>query len=124
MLSEMVAERMRKYGLAGHTVSLWLSSKNESSLRQKTFQIPTNDGWEIFMRSKGIFSQKKAYFRTVRALGVSLSGLISDAAPPLLIEQKRRGDLIAAMDQINARYGDWTLSPAILGLVNPTSKDK
>jgi DNA polymerase-4 len=124
MLSEMVAERMRKYGLTGHTVSLWLSSKNESFLRQKTFQIPTNDGWEIFMRSRAILNQKKAYFRTIRALGVSLSGLISDAAPPLLIEQKRRGDLIAAMDQINARYGDWTLSPAILGLVNPASKDK
>lgn len=41
MLSEMVAERMRKYGFTGQTVSIWVSSKNESFLRQKTYSIPT-----------------------------------------------------------------------------------
>lgn len=114
MLSEMVAERLRKYGLLGHTVSLWINSRNESFIRQKTYQIPTNDGWEIFVRSRGILSQKKAYISGVRALGVSLSGLISDCAPPLFIEQKKREELLAAMDKINAKYGDWTLSPAVL----------
>ncbi len=119
MLSEMVAERSRKGLILGHTVSLWISSKNESSLRQKTYQIPTNDGWEIFTRSKAILSQKKGNFLRVRALGVTLSGLISDCAPPLLTEQKKREDLLRAIDRINSKYGDWTVSVAALQQIGP-----
>ena len=119
MLSEMVAERARKGGWTGRTVSLWTSSKNESSIRQKTYGLPTNDGWEIFTRSRAILSQKKGIISGVRALGVSLSGLISDCALSLLTEQKKREALLCAMDQVNARYGDWTLSPAVLSHINP-----
>ncbi|MEK7849655.1 MAG: DNA polymerase IV [Candidatus Omnitrophota bacterium] len=119
MLSEMVAERARKGHFTGQTVSLWTSSRNESSIRQKTYSIPTNDGWEIFVRSRAILNQKKGIISGVRALGVSLSGLISDCALPLLTEQKKREALLSAMDRVNARYGDWTLSPAVLNLINP-----
>lgn len=114
MLSEMVAERARKSHVWGHTICLWLNSKNESLLRQKTRLDPTNDGWEIFSRARAIYSQKKARIQGVRAIGVTLSGLISDATPPLLTELKKREALLGAMDSINAKYGDWTLSPAIL----------
>ena len=120
MLSEMVAERARKSHLTGRTISLWISSRNESFLRQKTYQIPTNDGWEIFVRSKAILSQKKTKILAIRAIGVNLSSLNFDDAPPLLTEQKRREALLVAIDKINAKYGEWTLSPAILGLINPT----
>jgi len=119
MLSEMVAERARKTGVLGHTTSLWLSSKNESSFTQKTCLIPTNDGWEIFARSRAIYGQKKTIFKGIRALGVSISSLIPDCSPPLLIEQKKREVLLKTMDKINARYGDWTLSPAVLTPVTP-----
>ncbi len=114
MLSEMVAERARKSHVWGHTTSLWLNSKNESLLRQKTHLDPTNDGWEIFSRARAIFGQRKGRIQGVRAIGVTLSGLISDATPPLLTELKKREALLSAMDSINAKYGDWTLSPAIL----------
>lgn len=117
MLSEMVAERARKNGFTGHTVSLWLSSKNESIIRQKTYRLPTNDGWEIFARARAIFGTKKGHFSTIRAIGITLSGLISNTSSPLLIEQKRREALLKVIDLINARYGDWTMSPAILGQI-------
>ncbi len=119
MLSEMVAERARKSRLTGRTISLWISSKNEAFLRQRTFSIPTSDGWEIFVRSKAILSQKKAKILAVRAIGTSLSSLNFDDAPPLLTEQKRREDLLTAIDKINAKHGDWTISPATLSLINP-----
>ncbi|MBI5873316.1 MAG: DNA polymerase IV [Candidatus Omnitrophica bacterium] len=119
MLSEMVAERARKSHFTGRTVAIWISSKNDSSNRQKTYSIPTNDGWEIFVRSRAILGQKKGIIPVVKALGVSLSGLISDCALPLLTEQKKREALLSAMDRVNARYGDWTLSPAVLNLINP-----
>ncbi len=123
MLSEMVAERARKGHFIGRTVSLWTSSKNESSIRQKTYSLATNDGWEIFTRSRAILSQKKGIISGVRALGVSLSGLISDCALPLLTEQKRREDLLGALDSINAKHGDWTISPAVLSYINPRNTD-
>lgn len=69
------------------------------------------------MRSKGILTQRKATILTVRAIGVTLSGLISDCSPPLLTEQKKREALLEAMDKINSRYGDWTLSPAVLSQI-------
>jgi DNA polymerase-4 len=112
MLSEMVGERTRKYGLLGHTVSLWINSKNESFLRQKTFRMPTDDGQEIFNRARAILSQKKPRISSMRALGVILSGLQKNQAPPLLVEQKRREALLASCDKINAHFGDWTIHPA------------
>jgi nucleotidyltransferase/DNA polymerase involved in DNA repair len=119
MLSEMVAQRARKNRCQGKTISLWINSKNESLVRQKTFSIPTNDGWEIFVRSRALFGQKKGIFRPVRAIGVTLSGLVFDETPPLLAEQKRRGALLMAQDKINAKYGDWTIAPAILAETHP-----
>lgn len=117
MLSEMVAERARKSRVWGHTICLWLNSKNESLLRQKTYRDPTNDGWEIFSRARAIFSQRKGRISGVRAIGVTLSGLISDATPPLLTELKKREALLRTLDSINAKYGDWTLSPAALSRI-------
>ncbi|MFA5038818.1 MAG: DNA polymerase IV [Candidatus Omnitrophota bacterium] len=118
MLSEMVAERSRKTGVSGKTVCLWINSRNESFIRQKTYCLPTNDGREIFSRARAIFDQKKAIFGPVRALGVTLSGLIFEATPLLFYEQKRREDLLIASDMINARYGDWTILPAALAHIH------
>jgi DNA polymerase-4 len=114
MLCEMVAERLRKNGLSGHTVSIWVSSDIEAFSRQKTYQTPTDDGWEIFMRSRAILAQTKGQIRSVWGLGVSLSGLTRERTPPLLIEQKKREELLRSVDRINSRYGDWTLLPATL----------
>lgn len=126
MLCEMVAERTRKYGLVGRTTGLWLSFENESFFRQKTHPIPTHDGWEIFTRARAIYGQraiygpKKAHFRAIRALGVHLTGLEKDQTPPLLPSQKRREDLLGAMDRINGRFGDWTLYPAVIQAIGPS----
>lgn len=122
MLSEMVAERSRKYGILGRTISLWISSRNESFLKQKTFWIPTHDGSEIFTRAKGILSERKHKILGVRALGVHLSGLLKNTAPPLLHEQKRREALLETMDLINSKHGDWTISPASLTMIGQIKK--
>jgi len=71
------------------------------------------------VRSRAIFGQKKGIFRPVRALDVTLSGLIFDETPPLLPEQKRREALLTAQNKINARYGDWTVLPSVLSGIHP-----
>ncbi len=120
MLCEMVAERTRKYGLSGRTTGLWLSFENESFFRQKTHPIATHDGWEIFSRAKAIYGPKKAHFRAIRALGVQLMGLEKDLTPPLLPGQKRREELLGAVDRINGRFGNWTLYPAAIQTIEPS----
>lgn len=119
MLSEMVAERSRKSGVTGKTISLWLNSRNESFIRQKTWQIPTNDGLEIFSRARALFGEKKGILGPIRALGVALSGLVFESTPPLFIQQKKREDLLKTVDGINAKYGDWTILPASLSKIHP-----
>ncbi|MFH1690994.1 MAG: DNA polymerase IV [Candidatus Omnitrophota bacterium] len=114
MLSEMVAERLRKSKLSGRTVSLWVNSANDTFFRQKTYLMPIHDGWEIFQRANSILTQNKAKIRAVRALGVTLSSLAFNNHPPLLTEQKRREALLDSIDKINAKYGTWAIAPAAL----------
>jgi hypothetical protein len=52
----------------------------------------------------------------IRAIGVSCSGLILDQYEPLFREQKRREELLKAMDKINARHGEDTIYPAVVTL--------
>lgn len=114
MLSEMIAQRLRKSGLCGHTVNLWINSTNHTFFRQKTYTMPVNDGWEIFQRAHSILAQNRAKIKAVRALGITLSNLKFDNHPPLLTEQKRRGALLDSIDKINSKYGSWTVAPASL----------
>ncbi len=114
MLCEMVAERLRKSEVSGRTVSLWVNSTNDAFFQQKTYKMPIYDGWEIFNRANAILVKNKARIKVVRALGVTISGLIPNNHPPLLIEEKRREALIKSIDIINAKYGSWTIAPAVL----------
>lgn len=121
MLCEMVAERLRKSQLSGRTITLMLNSTNDTFFRQKTYRLPVHDGWEIFSRTHAILAQNKAKIRAVRALGITVSGLIPNNNPPLLTEQKRRETLLKSLDRINAKYGTWTIAPAVLSTLKKIS---
>ncbi|PIP18609.1 MAG: hypothetical protein COX41_07250, partial [Candidatus Omnitrophica bacterium CG23_combo_of_CG06-09_8_20_14_all_41_10] len=55
----------------------------------------------------------------IRALGVTVSQLTFQYGPLLLIEEKRREALIKASDQINSRFGEGSIYPAITLLTRP-----
>lgn len=140
MLSEMVAQRLRKSGLEAHTVHVWLSNGPSGSSsaqrahpkaqraegsylnggfsRQKTFQTGVHMGSELFLRSQAILGLKKAQKTPVRALGISVSGLHQKSQEPLLEKEQKDESLAIVMDGINDKYGDWTLYPAVLGLIH------
>jgi hypothetical protein len=43
-------------------------------------------------------------------IGVSVSGLVfNQMARPLLLEDRRREDLVLALDKINDRFGEFTI---------------
>jgi len=115
LLSEMVAQRLRQKNLVSQTVHLWLSMPETANFSaQKTFQQASNDGHEIYHRCLKIMAGIGQRTPKIRALGVSCSNLSVNNYPPLFKEQKRREELIKAMDKINNRYGDGSIYPAVV----------
>jgi hypothetical protein len=73
-------------------------------------------GLKYNARSLKIMAKIAPQMPHVRALGVTCSNLHSNDYPPLLNEQKRREDLIKAMDKINSRLGDGSIYPAVIDI--------
>lgn len=117
LLSEMVSERLRQKNLVSNTVNLWLNGPEIGNFNcQKTFQQPTNDGYEIYLRSLKIMAKISQKTPKIRAFGVSCSNLTQPAYSPLFKEEKRREDLIKTIDKINFRFGDGSIYPAVIAL--------
>lgn len=116
-LAEMVAQRLRQKGLVSKTVHLWLSMPETAHFgAQKTFQQASNDGYEIYHRCLKIMAGTGRKTPKIRALGVSCSNLCQNNYLPLFREEKRREELIKAMDKINNRYGEGSIYPAVVSI--------
>jgi DNA polymerase-4 len=115
LLAEMVAWRLRQNNLVANTVHLWLNCPETANFgSQKTFQQATNDGYEVYHRCLKIMANSGQKAPRIRALGVSCSNLCQNNYAPLFKQQKRREELIKAMDKINNRYGDGSIYPAVI----------
>ncbi len=117
LLSEMVGRRLRQNNLAAKTVHLWLSGPEMPNFgAQKTYKEPTNDSYDIYLKTLNIMARISQKIPRIRALGITCSNLFPVNYPPLLKEEKRREDLIKAQDAINTRFGDWSIYPAVITL--------
>ncbi|MFC1698613.1 DNA polymerase IV [Candidatus Omnitrophota bacterium] len=113
VLCEMVAQRLRNLLLEGSVVHLYLRGPDlQWWSKQKSFSEATFDGKQIYQRSLIILNSLPKQLKLVRALGVTVSKLIP-TNPAYLFEQDiKRQELLLALDQINARFGDQTIYPA------------
>jgi len=117
LLADMVGARLRQNDLTAGTVHLWLNGPEIGNFgAQKTFQQETDDGYEIFRRCLKIMPGFSPGVPKIRALGVTCGLLTHTRYPPLFDCQKRREDLITAVDKINTRYGDDSIYPAVIAL--------
>jgi len=117
LLSEMVGERLRQNNLMASTVNLWLNSPEMANFScQKTYKEPTSDGYEISQKCLQIMSQIGQKMPKIRALGVTCSKLSQPVYPYLFREQKKREDLIKAVDELNNRFGEGSVYPAVVTL--------
>ena len=114
VLSEMVATRLRQDNLVSATVHLWLNGPQIGNFgAQKTYQEPTNDGYEVYQRTLKIMDKSRFKNSRIRAIGVTCSSLSKPSYNPLFNEEIRREGLIKALDRINGRFGESTIYPAI-----------
>ena len=114
LLSEMVAYRLRRDDLQAKVTHLYINAPDDFFSREKKFYSPTYDAGEIYRRCLIIL--KTFNFKSVRAraLGVSASCLVPAEHQHLFEKDKKREQLIFALDKINERFGEWSICPAVL----------
>ncbi len=117
-LSEMVSIRARRHGLQGRTIGVTLRYKSfETFTRQKRLKISTNDTHIIYNKSMEIIDSLRLR-EPVRLLGVTLLDL-EEVSPQVEIFFNKRKALFDAMDRINRRFGEFTITWAPCKIVNP-----
>ena len=125
-LSEKVGRRMRRHGASGNVVHYFNSDKQgDGYSKQRKIGQLINDGRDIFQTAWQIFSENHLGTESVKIMGVSISGLVFEkTAEPLFEQYKKPGWLIAALDRINDKYGDYTITRGrLLGSAEEWAKD-
>ncbi len=114
-LSEKVGRRMRRSGYRGRTVSLTVRYADFTSFsRRRSLPRSLCHGPDVFQAAIGIFREVRLE-QPVRLLGLSVSGLEQRSDQmPLFDDERRRAFTSMAMDRINDRYGDFTVTWATL----------
>jgi DNA polymerase-4 len=108
-LSEKVAWRLKKSGIAGHTVVLKMKTSDfKSRTRNKRLDDPTQLADRIFRTGLSLL-EKETDGTKFRLIGIGVSDLSDGhiADPPDLIDQQasRRAAAEAAMDKLRDRFG-------------------
>ena len=110
-LSERVSRRMRREGFYGKRIALTVRYSDFFTFsKQKTFSKWMNSGNEIFPHAFEIF-ESISHPKPIRLLGVGVSLLKKEGCQLDLFEKRDKKDnLLQAMDRVNERFGDWTLT--------------
>ena len=110
-LSEKVSRRMRREGFFGKRIAITVRYSDFFTFsKQKTLSKWVNSGNEIFKLSSEIF-ESIPHPKPIRLLGVGVSLLKKEWCQLDLFEKKEKKDnLLKAMDRVNERFGDWTLT--------------
>lgn len=111
-LSEMVGRRARRYRVSGKTVTLHIRFADfySSFSRQNTLKSYISLSNDIYRASVAILDTTEL-MQPVRQLGVKLSNLQYESEQlSLFQEQQKRSDAIKAMDTLNDRYGEFSVT--------------
>ncbi len=111
-LSEQVARRLRRKHYKGKTVSLVIRFPDFSHFsQQKTIKEFIDDAREIYQTALYLLEQISIETSGARLVGVSVSNLIKGVGQlSLFKEEWREQMLLEAMDEVNDRYGEFTLT--------------
>ena len=110
-LSERVSRRMRREGFYGKRIAVTVRYSDFFTFsKQKTLSKWIMSGNEIFEQAFEIF-ESISHPRPIRLLGVGVSQLKKEWCQLDLFEKRDKKDnLLKAMDRVNERFGDWTLT--------------
>lgn len=111
MLSEMVGRRARRHGAKGKTITLTIRYADFTTFsRQATLPSPFNRSGDIYRAAIALLDTLQLT-QPVRLLGVAISNLVHTSEQlSLFPEERRLTTLSQAMDQVNDRFGDATVT--------------
>ena len=110
-LSEKVGRRLRRGLYTGRTVTLTLRYADfQTFSRQRRLQHAMNHGLDIYAAAAALLREIPLE-QPVRLVGVSVSSLERNVEQmPLFAEERKRKFIAEAMDEINDRYGSFTVT--------------
>jgi DNA polymerase-4 len=112
LLSERVGVRLRRKGLIGRSVSVYLRWADRSGWgAQHRAQEYFNDGYEIYRAGERLIDKLGAAWRPVRLVAITVGELVQqvEVTEPLFPVQQRYNQLLQAVDEVNNRYGEFTV---------------
>jgi DNA polymerase-4 len=111
-LSEMVGRRARRYNVWGRTVTLSIRYADFDTWagKQETLRHYINRSEEIYRAAAAILDTL-VLMQPVRLIGVRISNLRYESNQlPLFPAERKRALMEGAMDEVNDRYGDFTVT--------------
>jgi DNA polymerase-4 len=110
-LSEKVGRRLRRGSYTGRTVTLVLRYADFHTFsRQRRLRHAVDHGLDVYAAAADIL-RDIPFSQPIRLVGVSVSGLERDVVQlPLFEDERKRKFIAGAMDEINDRYGDFTVT--------------
>ncbi|GFO66586.1 DNA polymerase IV [Geomonas limicola] len=110
-LSEMVGRRARRYQVAGKTVTVTVRYPDFTTFsRQESHPAHTNNSDEIYQAALKILEGIELE-QPIRLLGVRLSNLRQQQEQlPLFAQDRKKALLASAMDQVNNRFGEFSVT--------------
>jgi DNA polymerase-4 len=129
-LAEKVGRRMRHHHCTGRTVALTVRYADFTTFcRRKTVPDFIYASYDLYLVARDILRAVKPR-QAVRLLGISISSLARDVLQlPLLEVDRKKLNVTAALDAINNKYGEFTVTWARLmdkyehaGVISPAWK--
>lgn len=111
-LSEMVGRRARRYNVWGKTITLSIRYADFDTWvgKQETLRQYINQSEDIYRAAVAILDTL-VLMQPIRLLGVRLSNLRYESNQlPLFEEERKKAFLVNAMDEVNDRYGDFSVT--------------
>jgi DNA polymerase-4 len=114
-LSEMVGRRLRRNHFTGRTLALTVRYEDFTTFtRRRTLGELLYNSFDIYLVAREILRSLRIQ-KPVRLLGVAISSLGKHALQlPLFEKDRKRMQLTAALDAINNKFGDYTVTWASL----------
>ena len=112
-LSEMVGRRLRAGRFSGTTVTVTVRFASfTTAAKRHTFQLPLCHGNDIFEAARVVWGMMRMS-EPIRLVGVSVSNLRKNAVQlPLFPDELRKARVTVAQDEVNNKFGEFTVFPA------------
>ncbi len=119
LLCERVAVRLRRKGLLGRGITLYLRFGDKTGFGQHLLtQTYLADGYQIYLVAEKLLASSPLG-KPIRLVAVSVYELVKQVehTKPLFLDEQHHEELLEALDSINNRYGEFTVHRAALSRV-------